>query len=124
MNKKYHILSRREAIIIGSIALLALLGILLPKLFQKGDVYAVVECGEVHCEIPLNKNCTHTIEGVSGVFEVKDGRIRLIQAECTDKICEKTGFIGTAGQSIICVPQKITVTIKSSDSNTADITVG
>ncbi|MBE6861518.1 MAG: NusG domain II-containing protein [Ruminococcus sp.] len=124
MNRKFHFISRCEAIIIGGAAILALLGIIFPKLFQKGEAYAVIECGGVHCEIPLDKDCTRTIEGVNGIFEVKDGKIRITQAECPDKICEKTGFIGTVGQSIICVPEKITVTVKSGGGESADITVG
>lgn len=78
---------------------------------------AVITCGEIRQELPLNADGVFRFEGIDAAFEVSDGRIRLCEADCPDKLCEKTGFIGASGQSIICVPKKITVFIVDNDNN-------
>lgn len=53
----------------------------------------------------------------SGVF-VKN-------ASCPDKLCENTGQIHRVGQSIVCLPAKISVSLVSEDSeNALDAVVG
>ena len=49
--------------------------------------------------------------GVPVDFEIRDGRVRFINVECPDHICEKTGFIGTDGQAAVCMPNKTAVVI-------------
>ncbi|SHF56470.1 hypothetical protein SAMN02746089_02168 [Caldanaerobius fijiensis DSM 17918] len=46
------------------------------------------------------------------ILMVKDGGIKVIYAECPDKICIKEGFIDKPGQSIVCLPFRIVVEIK------------
>lgn len=55
------------------------------------------------------------VEGPLGMSEVeiREGRVHMVQSPCPDKICEKSGWIDLAGETIICVPQKIIVSIKS-----------
>lgn len=88
---------------------------------SRGAKTAVITCGEVQRELSLETDGVFKVEGAE--FEVKDGRIRLVNADCPDKLCEKTGFIGAPGQSIICVPKKITVQI-SGESADFDAIVG
>lgn len=53
--------------------------------------------------IPQNKNV---------VFHVtSDGKIRFEESDCPDKICIRTGWIGTVGESAACLPNRIIVKI-------------
>jgi hypothetical protein len=54
---------------------------------------------------------------------VKDGTIFVTETDCHDKICLKTGAVSKNGQSIVCLPKKITVKIIGEDSE-ADVTIG
>lgn len=60
------------------------------------------------------------VEGPLGtsVIEAHNGRVRLKEAPADDpaKICEKTGWISKPGPSIICVPNRISIWIESSNS--------
>lgn len=47
-------------------------------------------------------------------FEVKDKGIAIIHSDCKDKICMSMGFIYKKGQQIICMPNKIIVTVTDS----------
>lgn len=49
-------------------------------------------------------------------FEVRDGKIAATHSDCPDKVCVRTGFIGHAGQKIVCLPNRVTVSIDSAET--------
>ncbi len=53
------------------------------------------------------------IAGVSGTarLEIKDGRIRMIEAPCPNKICLGMGWINKSGELIACVPNQVVVSV-------------
>jgi len=51
------------------------------------------------------------------IIEINDGSIGIIDADCRDKICIKSGFISKPGQISVCLPHKLMVEIKSNDDN-------
>lgn len=123
MNKKFHLLKPFEAVIIGIILLGSIAATVIMNRSGSGPRTAVIRCGDVRYELALGKDGVFRFDGIDAEFEVKDGRIRLTKASCPDKICEKTGYIGSSGQSIICVPNKITVSVVGS-VDSFDVTVG
>ena len=49
--------------------------------------------------------------------------VSVADAHCPDKLCEHSGTITRAGQSIVCLPSKVSVTLQSNNS-TLDAVVG
>ena len=45
------------------------------------------------------------------IIEVRDGKVGIINADCPDKTCVKTGFISRSGQISVCVPSKLIIKI-------------
>jgi Uncharacterized protein conserved in bacteria len=43
--------------------------------------------------------------------EINNGRIRIYEANCPDKVCVRTGWISKPGEVIVCLPYKIIVKI-------------
>lgn len=124
MDKKFHILKPLEAVVIGLILLGSIAAMIIMNRPGGGAKIAVISCGELRHELSLGKDGVFRFDGFDNAeFEVKAGKIRLVNASCRDKICEKTGFIGSSGQSIICVPGRITVVISGADKG-ADAVVG
>ena len=60
--------------------------------------------------LPLSKDCVYRIND-GNTIEIRDGSVRMSEADCPDKICVKTGRISRSGQSIVCAPHRVTVTI-------------
>ena len=56
-------------------------------------------------------------------FQIKDHQIRILHSDCKDKICEKTGFIDSGYQSIVCLPNCILVNIVEQNTQSIDIVV-
>lgn len=52
----------------------------------------------------------------NATLEMGDGRIRMLPLPvevCPNGICWKTGWISRSGQSIVCVPNLLTITLRS-----------
>ncbi|WP_297422005.1 NusG domain II-containing protein [Clostridium sp.] len=48
-------------------------------------------------------------------IEVKDKSIKIIDADCKDKICMRSEYISEPGQMIVCLPHKLIIEIRSTD---------
>jgi hypothetical protein len=58
-----------------------------------------------------------TIPGFAGdsYLEISDGRVRMIDSACPDKLCVKTGWISSPGESIVCLPNRVVIEIRSGE---------
>jgi len=68
--------------------------------------------------IPLTKlksGDKYKVRGPLGdsIFEYIEGRgVHMISSPCPDKICIKQGFINKAGESIVCLPNRVIITLE------------
>lgn len=53
----------------------------------------------------------------TNILVIKDGAADMITADCPDQICVKHTPISNAGETIICLPNKVVVTIESLTGN-------
>ncbi len=122
MNTRFLKLS--EALIIIIVILLCLLIIFLRN-GNNGKSAIISINGKTAAVIPLSKESEHfSVKGADNIFfTVHNGCIYVDSSDCTDKICMKTGKINKCGESIICLPKKVSVTISDSTEN-ADVIVG
>ena len=123
MGEKFHMIKPFEAVIIMLVLLGSIAAAVILNRSGSGPRTAVICCGDVRHELSLDKDGLFRFDGIDADFEVKNGKIRMTEVSCPDKLCEKTGYIGSSGQSIICVPNKITVSVAGSDES-IDVTVG
>lgn len=54
-------------------------------------------------------------DGDYNLIEVKGNRIRIKEADCGDQICVRRGWIDQSGETIVCLPHKLLIEVKSSD---------
>lgn len=61
----------------------------------------------------LSEDNTYTVLGDLGdvVIEVKNNKVRIIEETSPNNICSKMGYIENSGESLVCLPNKIVVTI-------------
>jgi hypothetical protein len=79
-------------------------------------------------EIPLikkSKSSTYefSFNNNKGYIEVKDGKVRMLVMDrkiCPNAICSDTGWIDKSYQSIVCLPNKIIVTIEGNNNEGVD----
>lgn len=87
-------------------------------IFSPVPNYAVITVnGSEICQLPLDRDCTYQI-GKTNTIEISDGTVRMIEADCPDKICMHTGSISNRGQAIVCLPNKVVISISGGNSST------
>ena len=117
VKKKY----RLDIIVIASILVVSLLILLAVTLTKKEGSVAVVEINGVTVgEYSLLKNGEYSLNGGTNILIIENGVAYFNYSNCPDHTCEKTGNIKYVGQSIICLPNKVSVTIKGDAAGGVD----
>ena len=49
------------------------------------------------------------------LIEIGDGEVRVIEADCPDKLDVKQGYISKTGEVIVCLPNRLVIEIKGVD---------
>lgn len=65
-------------------------------------------------DLSLDQVVTHRVAGYTAQFEVHNGRIRMREVTCPQKLCQHRGWISRSGETIVCVPNSIMIEITGS----------
>ena len=113
--------ARRKTIlrdIILILAVLAVAAVLLIVARSHGEAgsYAVVmvrndEIGRYS----LAFDGIYAINDGKNTIEIRDGKVRMTEADCPNHLCVRQGWISFSGQSIVCLPNELSVTITGAD---------
>lgn len=116
--------TQRKAHVLMDVCLilaLALVGVILLLVMQSRSgegSYAIVQVNGVEISRhSLHKEGVFPVNGGTNILEIKDGRARLTNADCPDKLCVRQGWIQYTGQCITCLPNKLTVTLLGADDS-------
>ncbi len=92
-------------------AALLLLGLFL--LPARGSAVQVTVDGRVIATLPLSEDTTYVIPGTQGenTLVIRDGQAAVTAADCPDGVCVRHRPVSRAGQSILCLPHKVAVTV-------------
>lgn len=127
-----HMIKRWDIIIIALLILASFLPLAIFTMTQKNvdpdaKVYAVISVdNNVFKEVELTHHKgTKTIlyknkEGDYNLIEVKDQTIRIKDADCGDLVCVRVGAISKPGETIVCLPHRLVIEIKSSNATPED----
>ncbi len=71
---------------------------------------------------PLNKDEIIKIDNEYGlnVIEIKDGTVRMTESDCSNNDCVHMNAIHFDGESIICLPHRLVVSIDSDEEGEID----
>ena len=68
--------------------------------------------GEKIAILDLSKDQTYEIDGkYHAVITVKDGAVCVSRSDCPNGDCVRSGKINKKGQSIVCLPNRLTVSV-------------
>lgn len=76
--------------------------------------------GKLYKKLPLDNSTKEQIKVQTdlgeNVIEIANGKVRIIDADCKDKICIKDGAINKPGSVLVCLPHKLVVQIKGDNT--------
>lgn len=115
-------MKKNDLYLFGCLLLLALcLGIGYRLFFrQTGDSVVITVDGTVEKTLPLSQDATCTIHGAPGgsnTLVIRDGSASISDADCPDKLCVHQNAISHQGETLVCLPHKVVVSIKKSASS-------
>ena len=80
--------------------------------------------GAVLCILPLETDTEKEIFAPDGSgfnrIRVQSGAVSIADADCPDRTCVRMGAISRAGETLVCLPHRLTITLESTADSTLD----
>lgn len=115
--------SRKDIIIILILSGMAIVFLIISKLTAgSGNRVFVYVDGKVFAEYDLNEDNVYEIDTEYGknVITIKDSRVSVSSADCSNQICVNHNPISKSNESIICLPNHLVVRIRSGETGEID----
>ena len=92
---------------------------------EKGKGVEITVDGESKAFLPLGEDDSIRIDTDGGynVITVKDGEVTVSEADCRDQICVEHKKIRKTGETIVCLPHKLVVTVTGDEPGDFDAVV-
>lgn len=101
----------------------AVIALALPKAGGGRSTQAEVEAaGKAAVTLDLARDGISEIKGALGVtkIEVRGGRIRVLSSPCPRQACRHGGWIGTAGEMLVCLPNEVVIRLPGQRAGATD----
>jgi hypothetical protein len=109
------VLTLGDKILLCALLLLSLGSIpFLRQLVDRGTMAVVEVDGREIVRLDLSVDCQRIVTGPLGetILLVKDGRVRVTESACPNKICVRSGWADKTGDLIVCVPNRVVVWVE------------
>lgn len=110
-------------ILIGVCALIFALGIVgsaVVMLLPKKNTVNIVRDSKVLYTFDLSKAEETTFDidynGSTNTVEIKDGKIRVLKADCPDNTCVHMGWLSSSAMPIVCLPNHLVIEFAENNS--------
>ena len=117
-------MKKKDIILIITVLVIALAGLGVIKMTQKDgkQVVVTVDGKEVY-KTSISKDQTYKIPVKNGknIMQIKDNKVTMKEANCRDQICADHKAIEKSGETIVCLPHKVVIEIKSEDSKEQEL---
>ena len=110
-------------LVLGLLLVIFAAGLALFLFRSVGDTVTVTVNGEKYAEYSLSEDRTVEIRVGDGynVLVIEEGRAYVKDASCPDGICSSHRPISHDGESIICLPNKVVIEIRTTEADQPDI---
>ena len=78
---------------------------------QEGAVAEVTVDGEVVMTLPLSRDTAVVLGNGTNTLVIESGTARVTEASCPDHVCMDRGTICYDGETIVCLPNKVVITV-------------
>lgn len=90
---------------------------------SEGNQAVVTVAGKEYGVYRLDENKEFKVKSENGynIIVISDGKVYIKDADCPDKYCVHQGKISKSGETLICLPHKLSVEVKKDDDSGANI---
>ena len=105
-------MKKRDIILIASILAVAIALFLIVELTKEEGAGVTVKVDGIKvAEYSLSADGTYPLNGGTNILVIENGKAYLSDANCPDKLCVHQGKISMTGETITCLPNKLTVSV-------------
>ena len=107
-------LTKADLILIGFLVLCTFFSFSLWFKGGSGRKLIIMVDGQKIGDMSLNDGKKEIVmQGVRGpfTFEINDGKVRMKDSACPNKLCVKMGYISQEGQVVCCIPNRVVLKI-------------
>lgn len=117
---------KNDLLLTAGVLLAALALYLLLRPGGQGAWAVVTVDGQEWGRYPLSEDRTLTIgdEIAYNILEISDGAAAVREANCGDHTCVRTGAVSRQGETIVCLPHRLTVRIEGGAASDFDAAAG
>lgn len=115
-------MKKKDFILIGAIVAVILIAFgVMALVQQEGDSVVVRVDGKKVAEYSLSQDGEYVLNGGTNVLKIEGGKAYLTEADCPDHLCMNQGKISKNGETITCLPNRLTVTVYCSEEGEVDL---
>ena len=115
-------MKKRDLILIGAILAVIVITFAITTLTKEEGAYVVVRVdGNEVAKYSLSENGEYELNGGTNILRIEDGDAYLVSANCPDHLCVKQGRIDQTGETITCLPNRLTVTVYGADDSDVEL---
>lgn len=103
---------------------LAISILFLPGMGDKsGDTVRISVDGKHYASYPLSEDREIEIKNGkhSNTIKIENGSVRMLQSNCKNQICVKSGSVSRLRSSIVCLPNRVVVEIENRKGGDVDV---
>ena len=113
---------KKDLILIGSILVLILIAFAAVGLMKEEGAYVVVRVdGEQVARYSLLENGEYALNGGTNILRIEGGVAYLTEANCPDHLCVNQGKVDQTGETITCLPNRLTVTVYGAETDDIEL---
>lgn len=103
-----------DAVVAGMVLIAALALLLVPPLLRREGEWLVVTTPDGSDTYALSEDRRFEITsgGITLTVVIEDGAAYVAHSSCPDGICQSSGRISQSGQTILCAPAGVTLSVK------------
>lgn len=110
-------MKKNDLILIGAILLVIAIIFAVTTFTKEPGAYVTVKVdGKDVGSYSLSVDGEYELNGGTNILKIENGKAYLIEADCPDHLCVKQGKVSMTGETITCLPNKLTVTVHGTDS--------
>lgn len=109
----------RNDLIVLVILFLIIEGLFFFKSRKQGQLIEITKDNQIYGYYSLNEDQIIKIDQ-ENTIQIKNQKVKMIQATCPDHLCIKQGTIDKKGSTIVCLPHHLIIEIKEGKEEVQD----
>ena len=106
-----------DIVLVLVLLILALSVFIVMRACQRDGAVAVIAVdGEEVERYSLAADGEYSLNGGTNILVISSGEAYIVEADCPDKVCVRTGKIRLSGERIVCLPNRVEVYIEGGDA--------